>query len=381
MRRELGRASRSFHWPLVLGSALVWACVACVACVAAEPGGASAADSQERGEVFRLLDALVRTRGVSGFEGPVRDAVLALLPAGVPTEVDRAGNLLVRIGAGPYRILFMAHLDELGFVVSGIDADGRLRLEARGAFLPNLLQGIPVLVETAKGPVQGVVACGERPAQDVAELRVELGTDSEEATRLLGVVAGQPVTPAKRLHRLAGPVVCGRALDDRAGCVAQVLAIRELAKAIPPGREALFVFSTGEETGLAGSVALHGRAKADVVVAIDTFVTSDSPVEGDRLAHARIGGGPVFRALDGSYVAQAEDTARLTAAAARAGVSLQLGVTGGANDASVWSNVGARTLAVGWPMRSSHSMVETIHLDDVAALARLVVEIARTYPQ
>lgn len=344
-------------------------------------------------EMERLLGRLIDAHGVSGFEGPVREAVIRELPRDVQHEVDPAGNLLVKFGSGagsggrggtaapPGRtLLFMAHLDELGFVVAGLDADGRLRVSPRGSFLPALFQGIAVTVETARGPVPGVVASGARPARDAAELRVELGTGTAEATRALGIAEGQAITPGKRFQRLHGQQACARGLDDRAGCAALVGAIRALAQRPPTDRTVIFAFTVEEEEGLKGALALRSQVKAEVVFAIDTFVTSDSPLEGDRYARVALGGGPAFRAMDGSYVAQPGEAGRLAAAARRAGVPLQVGVTAGNNEASVWAYLGARPIALGWPLRSSHSMVETIDLGDVVGLSELVVELARTYP-
>ncbi|MBI5368161.1 MAG: M20/M25/M40 family metallo-hydrolase [Planctomycetes bacterium] len=360
------------RWPAALVPVLL---LAAALASAAPPGRGGNGD-----EPAELVERLVRARGLSGFEGPVREQVAALLPAGLASETDKAGNFIVRIGNGPYRIAFLAHLDELGFTVQGIEPDGRLRVTAVGRFLPSLLQGIPVTVEGDRGPVPGVVVAGAGPAREASELRVDLGTLDAAATRALGVKAGAPVVPEKRLDRLAGRRVAGRSLDDRVGCVALLLALRALAAAPPPAdRTVSFVFDVREEIGLQGAQAYLLGERPDLAIAIDTFVSTESPVEDGRLARAALGGGPVFRAIDHSYAAQAEDLGRLQEIAARAGVTLQVGVTAGYNDASAGAYAGVRMLALGWPQRAAHSQAETMELADLEGLARLVAEVARSY--
>src|SRR5438105_11342263 len=102
------------------------------------------------------LGPLVEAYGVSGAEGPVREAVKRLLPAWAQAETDTAGNLWVRVGNGDPVVVFIAHLDEIGFTVTGIRDDGSLELQTRGGFFASLFEAEPALVHTAKGDVPGV---------------------------------------------------------------------------------------------------------------------------------------------------------------------------------------------------------------------------------
>ncbi len=78
-----------------------------------------------------------------------------------------------------------------------------------------------------------------------------------------------------------------------------------------PGRDVTFIWSTEEEVGLKGAAAAAERlAKEgrtpDFVFAIDTFVSSDSPLELKRFADAEIGKGFVVRAVDNSNITPRE---------------------------------------------------------------------------
>jgi putative aminopeptidase FrvX len=113
------------------------------------------------------------------------------------------------------------------------------------------------------------------------------------------------------------------------------------------------------------------------VHAVDTFVSSDSPVESRRFAYAPIGQGAVVRALDNSSVASPEEIERLVRLARSSGIALQVGVTNGGNDGSELARYGAIDAALAWPLRYSHSPAEVIDLRDLRALTRIVAAAAK----
>jgi len=61
------------------------------------------------------------------------------------------------------------------------------------------------------------------------------------------------------------------------------------------------------------------------------------------------------------------------------GVALQVGTTNGGNDGSMFTPYGVVDVALGWPLRYSHSPAEVIDLKDVASLADLVRAIAESW--
>jgi len=197
----------------------------------AGPAPAAAQQTTRLDEAEQLLRRLVETYGVSGAEGPVRDQVQSRLPGWATAETDSAGNLWVRVGKGGAPVVIVAHLDEIGFRISGIRDDGMLELTQRGGFFLSLFEGRPALVHTQDGPIPGVFT-----PRDSATLtrrppgtpRVDLGTGSRAGTDALGVRVGQTVTMPKEYTRLAGTRATGRSFDDRVGCVALLLALRQL---------------------------------------------------------------------------------------------------------------------------------------------------------
>jgi putative aminopeptidase FrvX len=270
--------------------------------------------------------------------------------------------------------VFVAHLDEIGFRVSGIRADGQLLLEPRGGFYPSLYEAEPALVHTPAGPVPGVFTPRDSGVtrRSPGSLRVDVGTANAQATAALGIAVGATVTMPKNYVRLTGNRATGRSFDDRVGCAALLLALRHLDRA-RLRHEVVFLWSVREEIGLEGARAAANSlgTRPSRVHAIDTFVSADAPLELKAYGDAPLGRGPVIRALDNSAAAPPALVDSLRALAARARVPLQFGTTSGGNDGSTFLPWGVPDVAIGWPLRYSHSPAETIDLRDLVGLAEV----------
>src|SRR2546426_503915 len=341
-----------------------------------------AQDTSRVAEAQSVLAPLVESYGVSGAEGPVRETVKRLLPAWAQTETDTAGNLWVRVGKGDPLVVFVAHLDEIGFTVSGIRDDGSLELRTRGGFFGSLWEAQPALVHTERGDVAGVFMPRDSGVtrHTPPPLRVDVGTTSRAATLARGVSPGHTVTMPKQFVRLAGTRATGRSFVDRVGSTAQILALRRLDRAALK-HQVIFIWSVREEIGLEGAEAAAAALGTTPrrVFAIDTFVSADSPLELANFAVAPIGRGAVARALDNSSVTPPAYVDSLVQVARARRVSLQVGTTNGGNDGSVFTPFGVVDVAIGWPLRYSHSPAEVVDLRDVVSLADIIQAVAETW--
>ena len=133
-----------------------------------------------------------------------------------------------------------------------------------------------------------------------------------------------------------------------------------------------------EETGLEGAIALAQRYGPSVkrVFSIDTFVSSDSPVETTRFAFAPLGQGAVIRGLDNSSVVLPGELDRIVAIARSLRIPLQVGATNGGTDGSEFVRYGVIHAGLSWPGRYSHSPVEVLDLRDLQSLTRLIHALA-----
>ena len=132
------------------------------------------------------------------------------------------------------------------------------------------------------------------------------------------------------------------------------------------------------EPGLEGAIALakHYGSLVKRVYSVDTFVSSDSPVETTRFAYALLGRGAVIRGLDNSAIAPLAEIDRILAIARAQHIPVQVGATNGGTDGSDFVRYGALHVSLSWPGRYSHSPVEVLDLRDLQALERLIYAIA-----
>ncbi len=361
----------------------------------------AAAPSHEREAA--LLGTLIARYGVSGAEGEVRAEVARQLPEWANPATDAAGNLIVSTGhalPGSHPVLFLAHLDEVGFRVQEVLPDGRLKVERRGGVFPSVWEAHPALVHGERGDVAGVF----EPRPDwlsaehgpVAALTVSLGVADAAEARALGVKPGSTVTMPKQLLRLGRHRAVGRSMDDRVGSTALLLALRQLDRA-QLRRQVTFAWTVGEEVGLEGATAIASRLRQGGSVApagaaaaplprdatlrvypVDTFVSADSPLESRRVAFAPLGSGPVLRAMDDASYAPRRLVDHALRLAGDERIPVQVGRTGGATDGVPFISLGADVLPLSWPGRYSHSPIEVADLRDVENLVRLIVALAQS---
>ena len=361
--------------------------VALVLVLGAASVGRAADYSRTRlADVSLILQRLCEVQALSSHEAPLTRRIQSLLPKGMASRVDEKGNLIVDLGQGPPLVTFIAHQDEIGYEVKAVEVDGRVRLTRKGGFYEYLYEAHPVVIGTSSGPVQAVVA--PRPGyqdpksvQDglaTEDIRLDVGTDSWAATGALGVRAGDPVTVAKRYARMGPTAASARSMDDRVGCAALLLSLQEL-DVRKLAHRVRFIFSTEEELGLFGAEFVARAEPGEVCFAIDTFVSSDSPLESPRFAHAPLGEGCVIRAIDSSVITSRDQVERVRRLAQENHLDLQYGLTGGGNDGARFVTEGAVDIPLGWPLRYSHSAAETVDLRDVASLADLVSLLARKF--
>jgi putative aminopeptidase FrvX len=352
---------------------------------------ASAAAAAAQSKAWDILREIVLVPGVSGHEGPVADFIQARLPARVKAERDAMHNVRFTVGSGRPHILFVAHTDELGWTVDRITPEGRVKVKQGGGILPETVEARPVLIHTAKGPVAGLVAprpdYDKRPARDEApgppftaeSFAIDLGVATEAEARALGVAEGDSVTAKKVLTDLAPGLMATRAVDDRAGCAALLDAALRLEPEKIKGRTVTFAWDVQEEIGLFGAAELAKTLKPDYVFAIDTFVSTDSPLESKRFGFLPVGNGAVVRAIDSSNVTPRTEVRKVLEIARARGIPVQVGNSRGGNDGSVFLAGGAVDIPLSWPGSYAHSLIEKIDRRDLEALVDLILAIVEDW--
>ncbi|WP_298838000.1 M20/M25/M40 family metallo-hydrolase [uncultured Roseobacter sp.] len=339
----------------------------------------------------RTLCDLMMIPGLSGHEDRVRRAISASLQEiGVGTKSDRMGNLEAYFpGTGPTVMVF-THMDQLGFVVRRISADGLLWLERLGGVPERALPAQDVLCCVGEGrDVPGIIGHKSHhatpPAEKYrvipyAELYVDTGLGSDAAVAEAGIRIGTPVIYRPAAMALGDDRISGTSVDDRAGCAVLMELARALA-ARADGPPVHLVFSVQEEFNLRGVVPMARRIAPDIAIQLDLMLATDTPDLADR-GDMVLGGGAGMSlysfhgrgTLNGviphpALVQLMEETAAVNDLPLQR--SAQTGVLTDLSYVQL-EGEGVACIDVGFPMRYSHSARELCDLNDLVALTRLL---------
>ncbi len=322
----------------------------------------------EESAFTRLIRELSEIYGVSGAEDSVRSYVQNQLPewARERSTVDNEGNLVVQLGrAGEPEAIFIAHMDEIGFEVTRDAMERSVPAESRGGGMPELFAWHPFWIHTATRRLPAVMT-----------RHGSLDVGSAEADDSPRVSEGDTASVRKQFRRLLGSRITARSLDDRIGCAALLHTLQTLDAATVRGFKdrspVWFVFSVEEEAGLLGARFVAGETEPRRVYPVDSFVTSDTPLEDRRIAYAPLGKGFVIRAMDGSGITPRQAVERVAELASRQGILYQPGVTAGGNDGSTFVAHGAVNIPLSFPLRYAHTPGEVADLRDAGALQAIV---------
>ncbi len=345
-------------------------------------------------EAAVVLDSLAELSAVPGHEGPVRYLVYNALPdwARQQAQVDDMGNLWIDMGpADAEATVFIAHMDEVGWEIANIHQDGRVELTRLGGAVTTAWEGQPALlqidpfsdVNSLPEPemLRGVFLTRSDPEQKHPDsVQAWFGMNAEQLAAA-GVTAGMGVTGYKSGYRMGPFRYASRSMDDRVGTSALLLAIQSIDPAELEHR-VIFAWSVREEGGLRGAGELARRFGMNTrrVYSIDTFVTSDTPLESPHFAYAPLGSGPVLRSAENSGLATASELARNRSIAEDAAIEVQIGLTQGSTDGTAFTFFGAPNSGLSWPGRYSHSPAEIADLRDIAELVDLIRAFATATP-
>ncbi|GHU84723.1 peptidase M42 [Spirochaetia bacterium] len=349
----------------------------------------------------RTLTALDNAIGVSGNEEEVA-VVLKKEMAGLYDEFfeDPLGNqVYVRYGRNrDKRVVFSAHMDEIGYIIKYIEDEGFARIFPVGYHDDRMAVNQDLVFITSDGKkVQGIT--GSKPAHvmtaedhekviKIDDLFVDFGTESAEETRALGINIGDYGTFDRTGHFLNGTdYYSGKSVDNRAGLAVLVETLRRLKGAeIEP--TIYMVGSTQEEVGMRAGSPLANRIKPELFFAVDGTLTGGTPGMEYRDCAQKMGGGVSFKFYDWDPILTSGNNVsrKLTnhqiALARKHHIPFQREVImGGGTDAGYAAQGGEGFLAGGIsiPMRYIHTAVGTVKLSDLEWCVEFTVKYLEEY--
>ena len=324
---------------------------------------------------MKLLEKLTQTDSVSGNEGAVRELIINEVKRYCDeVSVDAMGSVIAHKSGKGKKIMFAAHMDEIGIVATFIDDNGFIRFSnVGGLYVKDLVYR---KVRFSNGTV-GVIGSEEeafekKPSLD--KLYIDIGAKTmKEAEKYVSI--GDTAAFVGGYYEQNGLVIT-KALDDRAGCYILIEAMKKLRK---NKNDLYFVFTVQEEVGIRGAKTAAYAINPDYAAAIDVTDTGDTP-EAPKMA-VKLRKGAAIKVMDRSVLCDVDVREAMIAAAKKAKIPYQMEVLNiGGTDAGAihLTRAGVKTGAISLPLRYMHSPAETASIDDLKACVNLVIETAQT---
>ena len=325
-------------------------------------------------ELFETLQRLNTAFGPSGDESGVATVICDLAKPFVDEiRIDVMGNVIChKKGSGP-RVMFAAHMDSLGFVVTHIEKDGFLRIAALGGISAARVLHTPVRF---KNGVTGLVSADAGVSIDkitMDDLYLDIGaTDKADAEKMvrLGDVAIYNTPVMENNGVFISPY-----LDNRISCAVQLLAMEKLGES---ENDLYFVFTVQEELGLRGAKTAAYAIDPDYGIVLDVTGSSDTP----KVKHTDSsvqGKGAAIKVMDHSVICDPAVVRLLEQLAVQNGIAYQKTVkrTGGTDAGAMQpTRSGVRVSGICVPCRYTHSPAECIRATDALNCVELVCAFA-----
>jgi len=327
----------------------------------------------------KLLEELSNADAIAGNEQEVRDIVLRE-SEGLCDEVlfDGLGStILHRRGrdGSSLKIMFCAHMDEVGFAVRSISDIGFLYLMPVGGVRENSQDMQMVRVTTADGTkVRGILNTIRDSSNHVAERYVDIGTETRDETLARGIQIGDMVTFDSTCRFLSDAVAAGKAMDDRTGIFAMLEAMRRLERT---ECDLYFAATSSEEVGTRGGRTASELIQPDIVFAID--VANAPELTRDFTNCRKIGHGLMIEHYDKTLAPNRSLVMHVRSLCAGNSIPWQDDMMkGGGTDAGSAALAGSGRLAMvlGIPLRYCHGPGSLAHLSDLEAMTDLIIAIA-----
>lgn len=327
-----------------------------------------------------LLKKLTQAQGIAGYEKEVRELIIEeVTPYADEVLTDAIGSLIVlkkgNGGSKSKKIMFAAHMDEIGFMVKKIEDDGRLRVCNVGWNWAASAYNARVRFRNGIYGVFGCMGAVEDANNDIGKLYIDIGARSKEEA-LNYVKVGSVCGFCGEYIELLNDRICTKTLDDRAGCFQLIEALKENDGTYP--NDIYYVFTVQEELGCRGSKPAAERIHPDIGIAVDITPAHDYPcdLEGSNC----VGGGIAVKYADPSVICDEEVVAAMEECCLREQIPCQPEVIDkGGTDASSMnlSGFGVRAGGIAVVTRYPHSQSSVASKADIEAGIRLCTAISR----
>ena len=333
----------------------------------------------------KLLEQLCNARGVSGDDGEVKELIINDIKQYCDKlYIDKVGNLIAfkkGTKAPKNKIMFFAHTDEVGFMITGILKDGTLTFEKVGGIDDRVISAKRVMVGDIHGvicskPIHCKTADERKKAIACSELVIDIGATSRKQAEKL-VKIGDTVTFCSDFIQMGEHKIKAKALDDRLGCWLMCNIIKEELM-----YDTWFAFTQCEEVGCRGAVSATMGVKPDIGIVLETTTAADiKGVSGDKQV-CKQDGGAVLSIMDFGTIYDRDLYKAAVSCAEKNDIKWQTKtlVSGGNDSRSVQkAGEGAKVLAMSAPCRYLHTPSCVVDMRDAKCMQDLCIKLIEEY--
>ncbi len=346
-------------------------------------------------KAMKFMKDLMESFGPSGFEKETAKIVKDYMdPLADEIITDKLGSMIfVAKGKSERpRILMAGHMDEVGFVVTGIDdKTGFLKFYQLGGWWDQVLLSQRVIIRTKKGDVPGVIA--SKPPHILTDeerktvvkkddMFIDIGASSKDEAMEMGVRMGDPVVPWSPFSTInKGKLACGKGFDDRIGVFVMAEALRRIKRDKMAHPNTIYAAATvQEEVGLRGAKTAAHMTDPDLGIVLEVDIAGDAPGIQPHQAPTKMGKGPSILTFDRTMIPNQPLKNFVIDLAERKKIPLQLSSSqGGGTDAGAihMDRAGCPSAVISVPTRHIHTHVGYLNLEDVENTIKLTVEMIR----
>ena len=322
----------------------------------------------------QLIKNLSNCFSPSGRENNIRELIAnEIKDYADEINVDPLGNLIVRKKGNGKKILFSAHMDQIGLIITHVDEKGFLRFSNVGGLHPKELLGLRMVFDNG---LEGVI-CSEKveePAKlSMEKLFLDVASTSQEFVKKNFQVGDMCVFKTE-YYETEDCVIC-KAADDRIGCYILIEAIKSHPAT---DNDVYYVFSVQEEVGCRGAKTAGYSINPDIAIALDVTATGDA-LDGIKM-DVKLGGGAAIKLMDKSLITHPLIKDLLTNLSIENNIKYQYEVLefGGTDAGAIHmtrSGVPSGTISI--PTRNLHTSGEIINKSDVNECVKLVLAVAK----
>ncbi len=325
---------------------------------------------------INTIKKLSSLHAVSGYEYRISEQIADMFSLHCDSVTTDALGSVVGTKKSPCpnarSVMIEAHMDEIGLMVTEIGEDGFLRFSNIGGIDARILLSKEVVIH-GKRDIVGIIGAkpphitsSEERAKAVPMEEMYIDTFYDEKTVKEIVSVGDTVTFADSFAKLGDKFVSAKSQDDRTG-IGVLLMIMEKLKDITLPFHVHFCACVQEEVGRRGAAALATAIDPVFAVAIDVC-HAKTPDASEN----------VFTAGGGTVISKGPNIHPLLCKKAidvmdKNNIPYNIDVDGDDTGTDAWAiqtaKIGIPTLLFSLPLKYMHTMVETLHTDDMTSTA------------